>query len=280
MEIKKEVQNSALNEQRTGGVHLASLSFFKKDSYYAYVYKKTERLATATYMLTNFLSDHEPLKWRFRHCVSDLLSYGLNLSLSSSVERLLAVENFCARVLESMAIIELAKMSGLLSEMNSSIMHAEFESFLKPIESNEGQIFSTKSQSISSDFFNLPDTYSADHKPMVEEKVYSTNISVSNYIPIKTNPRIDKGQIEIRDNKTNNVSYSRPISHPTKDNKTSRSELVLSLLKKDKLMSVKDFTNVITDCSEKTIQRELLSLVAKGVLKKEGEKRWSKYSLK
>jgi len=44
-------------------------------------------------------------------------------------------------------------------------------------------------------------------------------------------------------------------------------------------LTIKDFTKNIKDCSEKTIQRELLAMVAKGVLKKEGERRWSKYFL-
>jgi hypothetical protein len=43
---------------------------------------------------------------------------------------------------------------------------------------------------------------------------------------------------------------------------------------------MKDFVKVIPECSEKTIQRELLDLVGKGVLKKEGERRWSTYSLR
>jgi hypothetical protein len=42
---------------------------------------------------------------------------------------------------------------------------------------------------------------------------------------------------------------------------------------------VKDVSAVVKDCSEKTLQRELLALVAQGVLKKEGERRWSSYVL-
>ena len=42
---------------------------------------------------------------------------------------------------------------------------------------------------------------------------------------------------------------------------------------------IKDVSPLIKGCSEKTIQRELLSMVKSGILKKEGEKRWSKYSL-
>ena len=36
---------------------------------------------------------------------------------------------------------------------------------------------------------------------------------------------------------------------------------------------------MLKDVSEKTVQRELFALVKEGVLKKEGEKRWSVYKL-
>ena len=36
---------------------------------------------------------------------------------------------------------------------------------------------------------------------------------------------------------------------------------------------------VLAQCGEKTLQRELISMVRDGVLKKTGEKRWSKYSI-
>lgn len=43
--------------------------------------------------------------------------------------------------------------------------------------------------------------------------------------------------------------------------------------------TIKDIAEVITDVSEKTIQRELNSLIEKGQVRREGERRWSKYSL-
>jgi predicted transcriptional regulator len=65
-----------------------------------------------------------------------------------------------------------------------------------------------------------------------------------------------------------------------KDKKDDRKTVIVDLLKKDSNLTIKDFTKVIHNCSEKTIQRELLDLVSKGVIKKEGERRWSTYSLK
>ena len=43
---------------------------------------------------------------------------------------------------------------------------------------------------------------------------------------------------------------------------------------------IKDIIGKIKDISEKTLQRELSALVAKGVLKKIGDKRWSRYVIK
>ncbi len=43
--------------------------------------------------------------------------------------------------------------------------------------------------------------------------------------------------------------------------------------------TIKDIAEVITDVSEKTIQRELNSLIEKGQVVRQGERRWSKYSI-
>ena len=62
--------------------------------------------------------------------------------------------------------------------------------------------------------------------------------------------------------------------------KNERQDNILNILKNQSDLTIKDFSKIIKDCSEKTIQRELLELVQKGVIKKEGERRWSRYSLK
>jgi predicted HTH transcriptional regulator len=58
-----------------------------------------------------------------------------------------------------------------------------------------------------------------------------------------------------------------------------RSIRIISLVKDKKDISIKDISLAFTDCSEKTIQRELNALVLKGKIKKTGSKRWSRYSV-
>ena len=61
--------------------------------------------------------------------------------------------------------------------------------------------------------------------------------------------------------------------------KENRRNIILNTIQKRGSVNIKDVSAVIKDCSEKTVQRELLNLVDEGVLKKEGERRWSVYSL-
>jgi hypothetical protein len=58
---------------------------------------------------------------------------------------------------------------------------------------------------------------------------------------------------------------------------SDRMSLILELVRKRKTLSIKEIAEVIKDCSEKTIQRELNALINRGLIKREGERRWSVY---
>jgi predicted HTH transcriptional regulator len=61
--------------------------------------------------------------------------------------------------------------------------------------------------------------------------------------------------------------------------KQSRREQILALFVKGVDVSIKDIAVRIRGCSEKTIQRELNSLLEDNIIKRIGEKRWSRYIL-
>lgn len=61
---------------------------------------------------------------------------------------------------------------------------------------------------------------------------------------------------------------------------TDRAERIKTVLEAKPKATIKDVAEVITDVSEKTIQRELNSLIEKGQVIREGERRWSTYSIK
>ena len=54
---------------------------------------------------------------------------------------------------------------------------------------------------------------------------------------------------------------------------------IIAVLRKQASATIKDFSAVATECSEKTIQRLLIEMVQRGVLKRSGSRRWSRYSM-
>lgn len=61
---------------------------------------------------------------------------------------------------------------------------------------------------------------------------------------------------------------------------TDRAARIRTVLEAKPQATIKDIAEIITDVSEKTIQRELNSLIEKGQVIREGERRWSRYSYK
>jgi DNA-binding transcriptional ArsR family regulator len=68
-----------------------------------------------------------------------------------------------------------------------------------------------------------------------------------------------------------------PARQGLKGQSSARSRAILEYIKKHKGCSIKDLSTVVTDCSEKTIQRELTLLIEQGLVRKEGDRRWSVY---
>jgi hypothetical protein len=75
------------------------------------------------------------------------------------------------------------------------------------------------------------------------------------------------------------VTSQRAYVERAQDAQKDRRATILGMLQRKDRVTVRDVAHVIKDCSEKTLQRELLALVAQGVLVKEGERRWSTYRL-
>lgn len=207
--------------------------------------RKTEKLASALYLLTSFFADQEPMKWRLRELAGRLVSNRDNK----------------AYVREIMSLLTVAKNAGLLSEMNYVIVHREFENL-----STQGQTvtgFIQEAKEVKPE----PQTLET-----VQERVGEKPASAS----MEYLPPMPASSPTIKD-KIVREPVEREGAVALKKN--SRQAVILNLLKKKKEIQVADVTPLIDGVSEKTVQRELLAMVASGILKKEGEKRWSRYSL-
>ncbi len=247
-----------------------------------FIHKKTEKLVTAIYMLSNFFPHQEPLRWEVRTFCLNLLGnvsfvfYGKNSETEHILkESINAIDEIISR-------FEIAHISGLVSAMNFSVLKNELVSLKDNIESIR-KSGGGQNILITGDFF-IHDKLleEGDKKPQqITDNIQPITTTI-NHQPSKQGPIVSRSDIKIPQRLTittqSNVHKGQNDSIASK-RKGDRSETILKILKKKDNLTVKDIAQVISDCSEKTIQRELLALVDKNVLKKVGERRWSRYSL-
>jgi len=150
-------------------------------------------------------------------------------------------------VKEILSLFSVAKTAGMVSEMNYDILVRELSKFEQEVEKPLDLIF--------------------PHEIVLDERVSPSAPQRIEYI---------KDNIVIK--KTDGKPVLREFG-AVSVKKNTRQSIIISILKRKKEIMIKDISTMINDCSEKTIQRELSAMVQSGVLRKAGEKRWSRYSL-
>ncbi len=239
-------------------LNIASLSLFKSDNYLVFIYKKTQSLINAIYMVTNLFPEAEPLKWGIRAKAVTLLEDILSLPIKAFSERKNILRGFTAKVLEIVSLSEVSSNSALMSSMNFKILNREFENLINMIEKHE-------------------EPYLMDSNFILDEKLFkiSNDPRLSDNLNKRTNLDTKGQSLELaRDKGQGHLKDMSQVK--SRDN---RQEAILSLLRDKSDLNIKDISSVFKDCSEKTLQRELQRMVVEGRLKKAGERRWSRYSL-
>lgn len=240
------------------------LSFFDKNENFVLAYKKTEKLASAVYMITGLFSENEPMKWTMRKKIGELLSFILTYKDVSEGGLGDFVYNVKTKATEFISFLEVSLRGGLVSQMNFSILKQEFLNLLNILNISDFSSNDLSSNTLSKEFFDTTHSYSI----LPRDKSASDRISkISEHMA-----QIQR--MSFSDIKDKSLSVN-------KDNlkRSNRQTIILDLIKKKKELTIKDIAVVIKDCSEKTIQRELNSFISIGVLKRAGVRRWSKYSL-
>lgn len=151
----------------------------------------------------------------------------------------LGPETFATRCAEMASLLSTAESAGLVSAMNAKLIIEEYARLAEFVKERYA-------------FIRLQTSDIQD-------------ISIGHMVEVK-------GQQESRTYKPHNV---QPIKDTVQS--SSRKTDILSLFSTKDRISIKDAVQSIVGVSEKTLQRDLLALVAQGVLIKEGERRWSTY---
>jgi hypothetical protein len=174
----------------------------------------------------------------------------LKTRLRTEALALLSAQSEATQSTVGTSIIDLLKvafLANLISDQNISILCRELTAYLSPQEQGTNHILDPLF--LGSDQTNpLMTTIKKSHAL----SFMSDNLSLNNT--------------------TKNYKNDAII-----ENKNKRQSQILSLINERKSLGIKDIASLFTDISEKTIQRELISLVEAGKITKRGSKRWSIY---
>lgn len=276
--------------------------------------KKCERLATAEYLVTSFLSDNEPLKARLRSLALDLMRDASLVRSGTIAGEGSALENLLANIGDTLALLELAFIGGLISEMNFSILKREYVSLRDATDIKKASRDSRTDSILGDKFFGTPEIASHPHlapvlsprsdlkkfEPRVSPLYTTASAQMSDRNPKgqQKSPRTDLGNFGLRSvlgdsSKTpqghiqksprsdlENLGQRSVLGGAPNIQRDSRRTRIIKLIKDKREVAIKDIIEHFPDLSEKTIQRELVSLTDSNVLKKSGERRWSRYSLR
>ncbi len=278
-----------------GQTDLSQSLNFNFKAFYNFTNKKTEKLVTALYMVTDCMETGDALKGKLRSLAIDLLSQVHEMATHRDMEKHTTVGQSLTHIAEISSLVSVAATIGFISEMNAKILQKEFTLLSKELARYQAQNAPRGLQQMEGNSGVVGDVVISESMldvalPVYKEKTIALSQFWENNEVKNTTADFYKGHIKDtmrpssfppKTNAENRVSraMSQVSSKTFFENKDERKTKILGLIKDKKEVSIKDISYAFTDCSEKTIQRELNALVANGQIKKIGEKRWSRYSV-
>ena len=239
-----------------------SIKRLSRDSnYFNNVFKKTEKILSVTLYI---LSETDENKKTFLHSES-IKEKALKTQESALQtlplqphEQTNGLVQFQYQLVAFESSLSMARMSGVLAEDIFNLLHEQLDGIHRYINNH---------------YVKQAPVTVADLTETVVERSVPTAATTSATKPkaAATPRRSQRVQIPAGDISTDAYLVYSQL--------TDRAERIKTVLEAKPQATIKDIAEVITDVSEKTIQRELNSLIEKGQAIREGERRWSRYSI-
>ncbi len=244
-------------------------------------YIKTNKLITALYMVTDIIDKDEPLRNKLRTLGAEIIS---------DIHSIPA--NAYSRITQIISFLDIAAAINIVSEMNSNILRKEFNQLIHSIKEDTNKVETLQGQMDLSEIFSREALKETSFGHEIKDKNNSIGHQTPTRIGVQKGSTLMKALSEKTQFMSLNISSgSVSIQSPKKNNfeelKQKRREEILAVIKATGMQAtIKDIREKINNgrksedtFSEKTLQRELMSMIKDNVLQKAGEKRWSRYFL-
>ena len=217
------------------------------DTYYKQIFKKTEKIVSVVfYILNNIDVDkksetHTSNLASKAHFVHENALRTLEVKQVSSGE---VLEQFAQALIGLDSTLRVTAVSGLISNDVLSVLTGEIDVVLRGLRN-----FLNSSSLQDSSFF--------DQLSVSSPASRAVSAPVSSPAPT-----------------ANETSTRSSKSRVTTPSGVDRRERIKTILEAKGEATIKDISEIITDCSEKTIQRELNAMIEDNIVKRQGERRW------
>lgn len=231
-------------------------SSFKKllnnDNYFRHIFKKTEKIISVVFYILNNTEPNKKSETLFSniaskaHFAHENALRTLEVKPASSKE---VLEQFAQSLVGLDSTLRIAAAASIITQEVLAVLVTEIDTVLRGLrtyivsnQSADEFIFSGSFGSAMGTSNDTPQT----HTPKAKSP---------------TIPKEEKSQV--------------PVASVTDDRRTR----IKTILEAKGEATIKDISEIITDVSEKTIQRELNTMIEENTVKRQGERRWSKYSI-
>ena len=233
--------------------------------------RKIFELTLALYRVTDFFPSEETLKKQLRQKANEIL--GLIAEYSVNNQSSGEIYNIIAKIKAIKSYLSIAKHNKLVKPVNIAVLEREYDFFENFFE-RELDYFDEVVEDL------IPKNSRPKKTTAIERDViFHQKVSVEN-----GNGDGDNGNGNGKNNDRHGHGHIHAIE-PKQASALPAGELnerqikMLDYLSSHAQVKIGDLTGFFGKLSSKTIQRDLNDLVLKRVIKKEGEKRWTVYSL-
>ncbi len=233
---------------------------------------RLNRVISAIYWFTGHLDSHEPLRWNIRsHAITmqeASLSY-MNTSPVTDRDNLKVIKDKANRLV---SLIRLLVITNFLDLEQEKLIRDEIMSLINDLEKSTRVETQLGTYDLEKIMRELP-----SYTHLVEPSDNSRNELTGRLKGADANKGLGVGFSTFNSRNEMDRRGLGGDSHSSAGDE--RQAKIASFIGKNGPSNVRDVAGVIKGCSDKTLQRILVQMVELGVLKREGERRWSRYSM-
>jgi hypothetical protein len=241
-----------------------------KRSLLVYV-QKIGKIVAAIYLVTDVMEAQLPLTTSLRGQSLELMNEGYRILTGEHISSD-DLARFTVRIEQVMTLVEIGSISHHVTPMNADIIRSELA---KVRELLLEDIVSLRNRERESGARILAIPHAAIGADLMKDRSFDELV---NRHESKRHQNDIKTTLTTQNDITKSINDIK-TTLPTEAVYIDRQKEILNALRTRKLSTMADIKLMVTRYSDKTIQRDIASLVEMGLVKREGNKRWAVYSV-